>query len=496
MTNNITLFQCFHWYYSPEGNLWLHAADQAKRLADLGFTHIWLPPAYKSGRGVYEPGYAVYDLFDLGEFDQKGTLRTRYGTRQEYLDCIKAIQANGMQVIADIVLNHKHGGDEKEKFEVQQVNADNRNEFIGEPQFIEAFTKYTFPGRNKKYSEFIWDWHCFTGIDEWDNIYLVLNEHTNGQWEEMAEEEKGNFDFLMGADVEFRNPHVREELKYWGQWYIETTGVDALRLDAVKHMNTGFVVEWLEHIKHHFKKDFFTIGEYWRHDVQHLLTYIDATGGRVQLFDVPLHFNFYNASMQGLDYDMRTIFDNTLVREKPELAITFVDNHDTQPLQSLQSPVDYWFKPLAYALILLREQGIPCVFYPSIYEARYVDHVDGKETYIELNGIGCVDRMLKVRKHLSCGIQKDYFDHGNTIGWVREGTDEIGCSGFGVVMTNSKGGEKPMEIGKRHSGKSFINVCGNWDDKLVIDNDGIGNFYVQDRSVAVWISEEAIKLFS
>ncbi len=120
--------------------------------------------------------------------------------------------------------------------------------------------------------------------------------------------------------------------------------------------------------------------------------------------------------MQGTDYDMRTIFDNTLVHEKPELAITFVDNHDTQPLQSLQSPVDYWFKPLAYALILLREQGIPCVFYPSVYEAKYTDYAGGKEIYIEMNGIGCVEDMLKVRKHIACGGQKDYFDHGNTIG--------------------------------------------------------------------------------
>ncbi|MEI9806967.1 MAG: alpha-amylase family glycosyl hydrolase [Bacteroidota bacterium] len=62
--------------------------------------------------GKAEPGYAVYDLYDLGEFDQKGTVRTRYGTRQEYLDCIKTIHDNGMDVIADIVLNHKHGGDE------------------------------------------------------------------------------------------------------------------------------------------------------------------------------------------------------------------------------------------------------------------------------------------------------------------------------------------------------------------------------------------------
>jgi alpha-amylase len=492
--NNITIFQFFHWYYAPEGDLWNHAADQAHHLAQLGITHVWLPPAYKSGRGVYEPGYAAYDLYDLGEFDQKGTIRTRYGTRDEYLKCIKSIHRQGMQVMADIVMNHKYGADEKEEIQVQQVNAENRTEYIGEQTKVEAFTKFNFPGRNNKYSEFKWNWHCFTGLDEEDKIFLILNEHTNGHWEEMAEEEKGNFDYLMGCDIEFRNPHVRQELKDWGRWYIDHTGIDALRLDAVKHMNAGFINEWIDHLRGHYQKHIFTVGEYWRHDVSHLLRYIEATEGRVQLFDVPLHFNFYEASMQNADYDMRTILDNTLIRERPELAITFVDNHDTQPLQSLQSTVEYWFKPHSYALILLREQGIPCVFYPAVYEARYTDRKDGEEIYIELNGIPGVEIMLKIRKKLAFGMQRDYFDHPNTIGWTREGVGKTHFSGCAVVMTNSLGGEKPMEIGKRHIGKTFINILGNHEEKVVIDKNGWGNFYVHDRSMAVWIDERAKRL--
>src|SRR5436309_2983883 len=111
---NQTLFQFFHWYYSTEGNLWNHAADQAERLASLGVTQVWFPPAYKSAFGAAEAGYAVYDLYDLGEFDQKGTVRTKFGTKAEYLNCIKKMQASGIKVLADIVLNHKHGGDQKE----------------------------------------------------------------------------------------------------------------------------------------------------------------------------------------------------------------------------------------------------------------------------------------------------------------------------------------------------------------------------------------------
>ncbi|STL91976.1 alpha-amylase [Escherichia coli] len=56
---------------------------------------------------------------------------------------------------------------------------------------------------------------------------------------------------------------------------------------------------------------------------------------------------------------MTQIFTGTLVEADPFHAVTLVANHDTQPLQALEAPVEPWFKPLAYALILLRENGVP-----------------------------------------------------------------------------------------------------------------------------------------
>ncbi len=91
-----TMLQHFHWYTPDDGNLWKQIKEDAPRLAGLGFTAIWLPPAFKAANGGYSTGYDVYDLYDLGEFDQKGTVRTKYGTRDEYLEALKAIKENGM----------------------------------------------------------------------------------------------------------------------------------------------------------------------------------------------------------------------------------------------------------------------------------------------------------------------------------------------------------------------------------------------------------------
>ena len=59
---------------------------------------MWLPPAYKGQAGVKDVGYGVYDTYDLGEFDQKGTVPTKYGTKDEYLAAVAALKAAGIDV--------------------------------------------------------------------------------------------------------------------------------------------------------------------------------------------------------------------------------------------------------------------------------------------------------------------------------------------------------------------------------------------------------------
>src|SRR5258708_16683863 len=145
----------------------------------------------------------------------------------------------------------------------------------------------------------------------------------------------------MECEKEARKSAVREELKKWGEWYCNLTGFDGVRLDAVKHIPHSFYNEWLDHMRQATKKEFFAVGEYWAPgNLPLLLKYIDATEGKMSLFDASLHHNLHKASMNGKDYDLTKIFGNTLVAAKPELAVTVVDNHDTQPFQALEATVE------------------------------------------------------------------------------------------------------------------------------------------------------------
>jgi alpha-amylase len=491
MLNGIML-QFFHWYSWEGGNLWNFLKDEAPKLADLGVTAVWLPPASKGTQGVNSRGYDVYDLYDLGEFDQKGSAKTRYGSKDEYIQCIKTLQEHGITAIADIVLNHKGGGDEKEKVWVKKVNPENRNEFISDRFEIEAYTKFTFPGRGKKYSDFEWNSQCFSGVDydagnNESAIYSIQNEYGDG-WEEVIDVEKGNFDYLMCCDIEYRNQAVRDEIKNWGKWFLDTTGFNGMRLDAIKHISPRFMNEFVDHMRG-LKNDLFVVGEYWAPgDVPLLKKYIDVTQGRMSLFDASLHHNLYAASQAGKDYNMATIFDGSLVQEVPALAVTLVANHDTQPLQALEAPVNPWFKALAYALILLREKGYPCVFYPDLYGAKYTDKgKDGNDYEIYMPQCDHLHELLKARKEYAFGYQRDYIDHSNCIGWTREGKLDDDKTGCAVILSNGDNGTKWMEIGKRHAGKTFYDYLGHCTDDIQINQDGWAEFRCNGGSVSVWI---------
>lgn len=485
MKENRTLMQYFEWYIRPEDKLWKKTEERAKEIKEAGITDVWLPPAYKGAGGNQDAGYSCYDLYDLGEFNQKGSIETKYGTKDEYIRAIEELHKNNIKVYADIVLNHKIGADEHETVYAREEEHQNRNIDTTLPTKISAWTKYNFTSRNNKYSDFKWNYKHFNGTD-WDEsgrkngIFRFSGKH----WDQNVDKENGNYDYLMGADVDFNNPDVVEELKKWGKWYIEFTNVDSFRLDAVKHIKSDFMADWIKTMKQ--IKPIECVGEYWNRNIDILKHYIEKTESLIPLFDVPLHYNLYEASNANGNYDMARIFDNTLVKENPELAVTFVDNHDTEPNQALFSWVAEWFKPLAYALILLRKQGMPCVFYGDYYgiPSHNIEPMREKLEYL-----------IKARKKFAYGEQIDYLDDCNIIAWVRTGDEEHKNSGLITIMSDEAGGSKTINVGERLSNAVFYDYTGNVKEKVYVDKDGNGIFYCNGGSVSVWVKQGNEDLF-
>ena len=217
---NGVMMQYFHWYTPGDGSLWNEAASRAQDLAAAGITGIWLPPAYKGIGGGGDVGYGVYDMYDLGEFDQKGSVRTKYGTREQHVAAVKALQRAGIQVYADVVLNHRMGGDSPELTWATPYPQDDRLRPKGERRPIRAYTHFRFPGRNKRHSPFEWHARHFDAVDyddlqpeERNTVYLLEGK----AFDDQVALEKGNYAFLMGCDLDFQSEEVRNEVTEWGR---------------------------------------------------------------------------------------------------------------------------------------------------------------------------------------------------------------------------------------------------------------------------------------
>lgn len=478
---NGVMMQYFEWNLPDDGKFWKQLKEDAKHLHDISITSIWIPPACKSTKSN-DVGYGIYDLYDLGEFDQKGTVRTKYGTIRELKEAIDELHKYNISVYFDAVMNHKAGADYTEKFLAKEVDPDNRENVISQPYEIEGWTGFNFPGRKSKYSDFEWHYIHFTGTD-YDQatgkkaIYLIEGEGKS--WGKGVDSENGNYDYLMYADIDFNHPDVAEHMKKWGIWVANELNLDGMRLDAIKHINDRFIKEFLEVVRADRGKDFYAVGEYWKQDINSLNEYLSAVDYNVDLFDVTLHYNMYQASKDGKDYDLRNLMNDALVRVHPEMAVTFVDNHDSQWGSSLESQVESWFKPQAYALILLMKEGYPCIFYGDYYR---IGKTESPHKLI-------IDILLNARRNYAYGEQVDYFDHPNTVGFVRMGDDKHPDSGLVLLISNGENGNKIMNVGEHRKGEIWYELTGNIKDEVTIDESGNGDFRVEGGNLSVWVKK-------
>jgi hypothetical protein len=153
-------------------NARLLAQEQAEKLSAMGITAMWIPRASiclsnppldkdwtvcqhprrlrPRSTGVFccvnvyscvpqeSVGYDIYDVYDLGEFDQKGSVRTKYGTKEELKAAVNEAHKHGIVTYIDAVLNHKFGADEAQRFPIREVDSDDRTKYTTDVYDIEA----------------------------------------------------------------------------------------------------------------------------------------------------------------------------------------------------------------------------------------------------------------------------------------------------------------------------------------------------------------------
>ncbi len=444
---NRTVYQAFYWDAYP--GLWTELAAMAAPLAEAGINAMWLPPAAKGFSGTFSVGYDVYDFWDLGEFNQKGTIATRYGTRSELQSALAALDGMGIDAYYDVVFNHRMGADSR--------------------QFIQGFgdvwTNFDLHGRDVYYTpeawgglyhDFEWDWTAFNGID--GRLFPGKYWGNNFHWP-----------YLMGNDVDHNRPEVVDEMKAWGEWIINDVGFDGFRMDAIAHVDSDFTRDWVNHVQAATAQDVFFVGEAWVGD---LGGYLDHVGtGHMTVFDFSLRDDFVNLSSGSKD--MRW-WGGLVNSAKASQAVTFVDNHDTSRAGNpYGTPQVINYKNQAYAYILMREQGTPVVF------AR---------DYEEFGMAPTLDTLISARRYFAYGAGHEQAANTEAVyTYVREGLDSVPGSGMVMLISGRDWGyQDSFRINSHQPNTVFYDYTGNVDGTVTTDANGYADFPVNISESTGW----------
>jgi alpha-amylase len=300
---------------------------------------------------------------------------------------------------------------------------------------------------------------------------------------------------------------------------VSEIGVGGFRLDAAQHISRSFLREFIyKSVTAHRRKtgrDPFIVAEVWTGEVGKQLTWLDGVTPSpdilVRVFDTPLLNNFARISADVCSHnpnaDLRTILANpsgdpattaSLVKIRPAQAVTFVANHDTQAGQSMETYISPDLKAIFYAFILLRREGMPCVFWGDLYGTRG-SRGEGPACQVPVPGFpgrtrSILPTLCLARKVFAYGEQRDYFDSADCIGWTRSGTwDMPGCV---VVSSLGQGGREGcgrkrmwVENGGEERWVDLVSGQG-----VVVGVDGWGWFEVKGRGTGVWVRERDIEV--
>jgi alpha-amylase len=344
---------------------WDHLAVQANALSRSGFTAIWLPSPLKGASGHFSSGYDVFDDYDMGSKDQNGAIPTRYGTREQLERCVAAMQANGIDVYADIVENNRDGDDGHFNF-----------------KYVDAFGT-AGKGRFAK---------------------------GPGDFHPHVPEDPGVFSdaFDFGRDLAPINGvpphHCSDGLLNSADWLTRALGIQGFRLDNTKGVSTIFMANLLNHGALAGK---FAVGEFADGNIGLLQQWMNAVQHRSSVFDFPLHFLLKSMCNDPGSMDMSSLDHAGLAGVDPLGAVTFVENHDTDR-GGVGGPI-VRNKMLAYAYILTSE-GYPCVFYRDYSTDRNCFGLKAD-----------IDRLIWIHEHLAAGPTQERWRDGGVFAFERLG---------------------------------------------------------------------------
>ena len=309
----------------------------------LGITALWFTPVLENnspddGEFSTYHGYAVTNYYNVDP---------RFGSNDDYKRLTDIAHKNGIKLVMDMIFNHCG-------FEHPWVKDMPTNDWFNRPEWLKESN-----GRAKTNDKYFQTSYRLTPVRD-----------PYASKVDIAETVEGWFVPTM-PDLNQHNSHVMTYLIQNSKWWVETVGIDGIRMDTYPYAFGEGMKQWMNELNTEYP-NFNTVGETWVVDPPYTASWqkdnrlTDDNSGLKTVMD----FSFYDKVTSAVEENTDNYFSgfnkvyNSFVYDflypNPSSVLAFVENHDTD--RFLKNGNDSLSLKQALAL-LLTVKRIPQLYY-------------------------------------------------------------------------------------------------------------------------------------
>lgn len=303
----------------------------------LGVTALWFTPVLENNspdmnsQSTYH-GYATTNYYRVDP---------RFGTNEDYARLVAEAHAKGLKVVMDMIFNHCG-------YDHPWVKDMPSKDWFNTPEWMKRGDSYYLQTSYK--------------------LTPVLDPYASKV--DKRETVDGWFVRSM-PDLNQKNPHVMTYLIQNSEWWIETVGIDGIRMDTYPYADRKAMSQWMKILNEEYP-NFNTVGETWVTEPAYTAAWQkDSKLSKVNSYlKTVMDFSFYDkinlakheetdAWWKGLNRIYNSLCYDYLY-ENPSSVMAFIENHDTD--RFLENGKDTLALKQALALLLTINR-IPQLYY-------------------------------------------------------------------------------------------------------------------------------------
>ena len=312
---------------------------------ELGVTALWLTPVLENDSPDSDNGYSTYHGYATTDYYR---VDPRFGTNDDYRRLCDEAHQKGLKVVMDMIFNHSG-------FEHPWTHDMPSKDWLNLPQWL-VESKGTSDARG---TSFLQTSYKLTPVKDPYASQVDLKETTEG-W----------FVPTM-PDLNQRNPHLMRYLIQNSIWWIETIGIDGIRMDTYPYAFAEGMAQWMKELDEEYP-NFNTVGETWVTEPAYTAAWQKDSrlSEHNSYLKTVMDFSFFDKLAQAKNEEtdawwkglnrLYNSFVYDYLYEDPTHVMAFIDNHDTD--RFLGNGHDSLALKQALAL-LLTVRRIPQIYY-------------------------------------------------------------------------------------------------------------------------------------